>query len=196
MNTNHWILLLLWVTYCTIHSVLANVQVKQRIELMLGFASKYYRLAYSIFATVSLALVLWYHFSISSVRLFNLPVVEYIVAALIGMPGLIIMAICIHKYFYELSGIQVFSKKEVVEVTLQQKGLHGYVRHPLYLGTLMFVWGLFVLMPYLNNLIACLVMNVYILIGIRLEEKQLLKEFGESYRIYAEKVPRLIPGLR
>lgn len=76
---------------------------------------------------------------------------------------------------------------------LEQTGLHKFMRHPLYFGTLLFAWGLFLVFPYVNNLIAVLVMTGYILIGIIFEEKKLMIEFGESYRNYRQKVPMLIP---
>jgi protein-S-isoprenylcysteine O-methyltransferase Ste14 len=103
------------------------------------------------------------------------------------------MVVCIRKYFYELSGLQALQNKSNKN-TLQQKGLHKYVRHPLYLGTLLFIWGLFIIFPYLNNLIACLVITTYTVIGIELEEKKLREEFGDVYREYSKKVPRLFPG--
>jgi protein-S-isoprenylcysteine O-methyltransferase Ste14 len=80
--------------------------------------------------------------------------------------------------------------------TLQQGGLHKYVRHPLYLGTLLFIWGLFLIFPLVNNLIAVISVTTYVLFGIKLEEKKLRLEFGESYKKYSKKVPQLIPGLR
>jgi len=113
---------------------------------------------------------------------------------ILAMPGLVIMGICVRKYFYELSGLQAFQKREF-RMTLQQKGLHKYVRHPLYFGTLLFIWGLFVIFPFLNNLIACVVITGYTLIGIELEEKKLQMEFGDEYDEYAKRVPKLIPRL-
>lgn len=110
------------------------------------------------------------------------------------VPGLLIMIICIRKYFYELSGIQALQKDTpVITPTLQQKGLHSYVRHPLYFGTLLFVWGLFFMFPLLSNLVAAIVLTAYVLIGIFLEEQKLLLEYGEEYKRYSEKVPKLIP---
>ena len=103
------------------------------------------------------------------------------------------MIVCVRKYFYELSGLQALQQQSNKN-TLQQKGLHKYVRHPLYLGTLLFIWGLFIIFPYLNNLIACLVITIYTVIGIELEEKKLMEEYGDLYREYSKKVPRLIPG--
>jgi len=70
------------------------------------------------------------------------------------------------------------------------------MRHPLYSGTLLTIWSLLLIFPLLSNLLACLVITVYILIGIQLEEKKLLLDFGEDYRSYASSVPMLIPNIR
>lgn len=106
--------------------------------------------------------------------------------------------ISIVKYFKLLSGIRtLYEAKPPKE--LKREGIHNYVRHPLYLGTLLFVWGLFFIFPMLNNLIAVSIITGYVLIGIRLEEKKLLIEFGNLYVDYIFQVPMLVPyfkGLR
>jgi protein-S-isoprenylcysteine O-methyltransferase Ste14 len=104
------------------------------------------------------------------------------------------MVICINKYFYEMSGLQAIKNTEA-KITLQQSGLHKYVRHPLYLGTLLFIGGLFLVFPLISNLIASIVITAYVLIGIRLEEKKLKHQFGDAYIEYAKRVPRLIPQI-
>ena len=161
---------------------------------MLRARFKFYRPAYSIFAFLSLILVLWYQFTIPSRQLFRYSFFRFIPGMILAIPGIVIMAVCIRKYFYELSGLQALQQKEI-KVTLQQEGLHKYVRHPLYLGTLLFIWGLLFIFPFLNNLIACLVITGYILVGIELEEKKLKMEFGDQYDEYAKSVPKLIPGI-
>lgn len=103
--------------------------------------------------------------------------------------------ISILKYFKLLSGVLTLYRAKPPAV-LKLEGIHKYVRHPLYLGTLLFVWGLFLIFPLLNNLIAVIIITGYILIGIRLEEKKLLIEFGNSYADYISRVPMLIPGLK
>ena len=105
------------------------------------------------------------------------------------------MFICITKYFMNLSGVDVFMKHNRQQV-LERGGLHGYVRHPLYSGTLIFIWALFLVFPLLSNLIAGIVISLYTWIGIRMEENKLLIQYGEDYRSYAAGVPMLIPGLR
>ena len=104
------------------------------------------------------------------------------------------MAICIRKYFFNLSGVDVFFKKKISgSLTLEVNGLHRLTRHPLYLGTLLFAWGFFLAWPYPQHLIANVVMTIYVMIAIGWEEKKLVQEYGNAYKEYAEKVPRLIP---
>ena len=67
---------------------------------------------------------------------------------------------------------------------LKMNGIHKYVRHPLYSGTILFVAGLFFIFPTLSNLIAAGLLIGYILIGITFEEKKLKKEFGKAYIQY------------
>ena len=105
------------------------------------------------------------------------------------------MIMCIRKYFYELSGVQSLQNKPVAAPTLQQTGLHKYIRHPLYFGTLLYVWGLFLLLPLLSSLIAAVALTVYVLIGIELEETKLVLEYGEEYERYVKKVSKLIPKI-
>jgi len=130
---------------------------------------------------------------VKSVWLFSSEIIRYGISIILIAPGLIIMIVCICKYFYELSGIQSLQNKPLAAPTLQQTGLHKYVRHPLYFGTLLFVWGLFLLLPALSNLIAVVALTVYVLIGIQLEETKLFLEYGEEYKQYSKRVPMLIP---
>ena len=110
------------------------------------------------------------------------------------IPGFVIMLVTIYKYFNLLSGVRsLYREKETAE--LKVDGIHKYMRHPLYTGTLLFLWGVFFIFPYVNNLIAVLIITLYVVIGIRYEEQKLVLEFGDSYRRYQLKVPKLIPNL-
>jgi protein-S-isoprenylcysteine O-methyltransferase Ste14 len=79
---------------------------------------------------------------------------------------------------------------------LKINGIHRFVRHPLYSGTILFVTGLFFLFPTLNNLIAVVLLILYVLTGIVFEEKKLLKEFGKKYEEYMANVPMLLPHFK
>lgn len=156
---------------------------------------RYYRLCYSIFAFLTLLILLIYQYSFHSIKLLESATIQYAAVFLFVIPGLYTMLISIFKYFKLLSGIRsLYEPAPPVELKID--GIHKYVRHPLYTGTIMFTWGLLLTFPYLNNLIAVAALTIYVLIGIRLEETKLLSEFGNSYKEYASKVPMLIPDFK
>ncbi len=93
-----------------------------------------------------------------------------------------------------MSGIRaVYQKAPVHELKIN--GIHRYVRHPLYTGTILVVWGFYFLYPYLNNLIAVVLLTLYVIIGIRFEEKKLIAEFENQYLNYMKDVPALVPRI-
>lgn len=191
--TDHIILVLLWVLFGVLHSVLAAGWWKQRMQRWLGANYKYYHFAYSVFAAVSLIGILVFQYTMYSRLLYEAPVWVKVLLWLPVLAGAAIMGVVIRKYFFSLSGISVFYKKQP-PAALELGGLHRYVRHPLYFGTLLFIWSLFFVFPYLNNLLACIIITGYTLLGARLEEKKLVAQFGEKYLSYKQRVPMLIPG--
>lgn len=71
--------------------------------------------------------------------------------------------------------------------------LYRLVRHPMMLGFLVAFWAT----PRMSSahLLFAIGMTVYILIGVRFEERDLLRVFGATYRAYQGRVPMLIPRL-
>ena len=78
------------------------------------------------------------------------------------------------------------------EARFVQPLLYRIVRHPLYLGFLLAFWG----GPLMTtgHLLFALVMSAYILVAIRLEERDLVRQLGEGYATYRSEVPMLVPG--
>lgn len=68
------------------------------------------------------------------------------------------------------------------------------VRHPLYLGFILAFWG----GPTMTvgGLIFAAAMTSYILVAIRLEEKDLVRMLGSQYQHYREEVPMLVPAVK
>jgi methanethiol S-methyltransferase len=154
---------------------------------------KWYRPFYVLFAFISFGAVLFYQFSLPSTLIYRINYPTIISGGMIALTGLLMMIICIVKYFSRLSGLRNLFYNEPGN-KLMMDGLHRFVRHPLYFATFLFIWGLFIILPYLSLLICNLVVTIYTLIGIRFEEAKLEKEFGESYKQYKARVPMIIPS--
>lgn len=189
----HFILAASWVIYCTLHSVLAGMGVKWKMKSWLKSNYRYYRLGYVIFSFAGLIFLVYYHLTLPPIIVFE-PMKAVTIAGLVVLiPGLLLMLVCIKKYFMNLSGLRnLFFDHETDR--LMTKGIHRYIRHPLYLGTFAFIWGLFLVLPQFSVLIVNTLITVYTLIGIYFEEKKLVAEFGEDYEEYRTKVPMLWPS--
>ena len=72
--------------------------------------------------------------------------------------------------------------------------LYKLVRHPLMLGFLIAFWAT----PHMTvgHLLFSMVMTVYILYAIQLEERDIVSALGKTYEEYREQVPRLLPILK
>jgi methanethiol S-methyltransferase len=71
--------------------------------------------------------------------------------------------------------------------------VYRLVRHPLYVGWLVIFWAAPVMT--VAHLVFALMTTAYILIAIRLEERDLVSAFGGDYVAYRSRTPMLIPGL-
>jgi len=71
------------------------------------------------------------------------------------------------------------------------RGPYKLVRHPFYFFSLLMIWSC----PSLSadRLMFNLLWTGWIIIGTLLEERDLVREFGEEYRIYQKTTPMLIP---
>jgi len=161
----------------------------------MGEQFRFYRFYYSLFGATGFMAMIFYLVQLPSRALFEPGSGSRIAGSVISLIGFVIMAICIVKYFSQMSGI-----KGWIEINATNKlmitGIHKMVRHPLYSGTFIFIWGLLLLFPGMSLLISDLIITIYTLIGVRLEEQKLEKEFGEAYKLYKREVPMLIPKLR
>jgi protein-S-isoprenylcysteine O-methyltransferase Ste14 len=81
--------------------------------------------------------------------------------------------------------------KQSVSSLVIDRGPYRWVRHPLYLSSILMIWSNPDLT--LDRLLFNLIFTTWVVIAILLEERGLIGTFGEGYRRYQQEVPMLIP---
>jgi methanethiol S-methyltransferase len=194
MWRDHFLMGVAWVIYCVLHSWLAANSTKEKARQFMKSSFKFYRPLYTIFSFAGLVLLLWWLVIMKSPKVFERTNFVFVAGLTLCTAGFTLMAICIKKYFLSLSGLKsLLDDHHSNELIIT--GIHQHVRHPLYLGTFAFIWGLWLLFPTKSFLISDAIITVYTLIGIKLEEEKLIAEFGEQYHRYQQGVPKLFPRL-
>jgi protein-S-isoprenylcysteine O-methyltransferase Ste14 len=187
---NKYILLIIyWVGYYTIHSLLASNFAKTH----LAFFGRYYRLVYNIISILGFIAVLLYTAIIPPEWLFMRSGITKFFGLMPTTYGILII-----RHSFRIYSIKDFLgtsqlKNDYKKEAFVTEGMLQHVRHPLYLGTLLIVCGFFLFSPSLANLLVMLITIIYLFIGIYFEEQKLLKVHGKAYRDYKEKVPMIIP---
>ncbi|MFY0607353.1 MAG: isoprenylcysteine carboxylmethyltransferase family protein [Cyclobacteriaceae bacterium] len=180
-----------WIFYLAIHSLLAANPVKDYFFQSLGTSTRAYRLFYSTISTGGL-LGLMYLMAISTSNLLFSPhgYLRY-GAMILSYYGVILVVTS----FRFVSVKSFLGLKKSSFSGLCREGLHGYVRHPIYSGTILVFLGMFLYYPTDLILLTVAINLIYLPFGIYWEEQKLIAEFGEAYERYRNEVPAIFPSL-
>lgn len=186
MLQTHLIFFGCWMVYYALHSFLASDLVKARVPL----SAQTYRLLYSLFSIGLLFYVLILGAVQPTFPVFNAGSNTKVIALSLTAVGVFIVKRAFRNYSFR--GFLGLKKEPTDE--LKTDGLQARMRHPLYTGTILIVMGFFFFSPTMINGVTLISLLVYLPFGIWLEEKKLIKQFGEAYEAYRQKVPALFPN--
>jgi protein-S-isoprenylcysteine O-methyltransferase Ste14 len=149
---------------------------KGSLWLLFGLITVGYALSFAIGATKIGRMPYWNTF--------------FAIGAVLVVVGLVIRILSImtlRQYF-------TYSVTKVVGHQLIETGLYKNIRHPGYLGQLLIFLGLSI---SLSNWLSILLMMLPVAIGylyrIKVEEKFMVEQLGESYLNYQKRTKRIIP---
>jgi len=194
------IITLLFALYGFVHSVFASNRVKIFFRKTFGKLIAFYRLLFNVFALVGLYLI-WDLAPHPPLQIYKLPPpFDYLILIpqLISLIGMMwcFKYVCF-KEFIGLNQIDRYLKNEYSEndldenYTLRIAGPYKYSRHPIYFCSIIFL--LFRAEMDLFYLTMFITFTLYFYIGSHYEEKKMLSLFGDDYRNYQQKVPRIFP---
>lgn len=88
---------------------------------------------------------------------------------------------------------EILSSQEKTQLVVH--GIYRYVRHPRYLEFLLEFLGFTILSGLKFHFFYFPLFFLSILLLTHLEERELLKRFGDEYRTYQKRTPRLLPRI-
>jgi len=190
--TAHFIYFLFWISFGLGHTLLAGPKAKTALASTLG---RSYRLIYNVTALTHIALVIYGGRYLLDEGARHLPMSDALKSSLTGAMTLGIITFILALTQYDLgrfAGLtQLFEQQnEDIEEPLHLHGLHRFVRHPLYTGVYLYLWGS---VRTEFDLATTIWASIYLMIGSHFEERKLIKTYGDAYINYKARVPAVIP---
>ena len=179
------------------HSVMARQGFKRWVTRRIPQAAE--RSTYVLFASAALALLFW--------QWRAMPEIVWTIANPAARQALHVLFwagwVLVPLSTFLISQFELFGLQQVIDAArgrasrapdFRTPGLYKVVRHPIYLGFIVAFWAA----PdmTLGHLVFALATSGYILIGIALEERDLVGLFGERYLQYRRDVRMLLPWPR
>jgi protein-S-isoprenylcysteine O-methyltransferase Ste14 len=179
-----------------LHSWLAALSTKEMVREILGkTVDRYYRILFITIAVVTLLPIFAMVIFLPSRVLWIIPSPWLYLTILIQLAAIVgIIITVLQTDVMAFMGVkQLLKPDQDHENELVIKGFYKYVRHPMYLFSLILFW----LTPVMTDLVLAWVIasTLYFMIGSIPEEQKLVAKFGDDYLQYRREIPWLIPGI-
>jgi len=194
------LVIVLVIVFGVLHSLTADQRVKDWFANRVGQRTYdgLYRLTYNIVSVVLLAPAFLVMMTTESTVLYRVPntfVPIFLIVQGIGVIGLLISILQIDwMRFAGLRQLLAYLNDQPLPLApepLQTSGLYAFVRHPLYFFSLLFIW----FTPVMTDTL--LAFNIgataYFILGSLIEERRMLRVFGDQYATYRQQVPWMLP---
>lgn len=188
-------MILSWGIFYFIHTALAASKLKRILESKWPSSYKWYRLFYSILASILFVGILIQAIFLPVEAVYFPGSFSQYAGYMVATGGVIVLLRSIKLIslgsFLGLRAEKIDRNKSELVVS----GIYSQIRHPLYFGLLAIFLGYFLVSGTIGALIHLGCLIIYLPIGIYFEEKNLVSFFGESYREYQKEVPAFFPRI-
>lgn len=194
-DAEYFLLALGWIAFVTLHSALISVAVTDFAQRRLGRHFRFYRLFYNAAALLTIAPLLWYTSRMTGPAFFTWNGPLLWLKWIIHLAGVLLFAAALRHYsFLHLLGAsQILEGDRPTAAApggIESRGVLGLIRHPFYTGALLLFWTQDL---DRTRLMVNIILTVYVVIGTRLEERKLVREFGNEYIGYQKRVSMFFP---
>jgi protein-S-isoprenylcysteine O-methyltransferase Ste14 len=183
----------LWVAFFVLHSLLASLKLKKKVQSLNPAFLRYYRLMFNLLAIALVLPPVWYMRAYPGVQVWswgNLTWLSHMVFVLSVLAFFWTLRYYDGKEFLGIRQIREHSDRLEDQEAFYISPMHRYVRHPWYTLALLIIWTRNMSESFM---VSATLITLYFFIGSILEERKLLAYHGEQYQLYRKSVSGIIP---